>query len=101
MPFSDGFERAAPRHKASDGSLAGSEGTVRTAPSRQRARPRDGSRGTGSARTGRMPSSASLRQVKTKESVGSAGSGGSVIRLAEAAGPLDLPYAFFPSGEEG
>ena len=105
MPYSDSFDRTAPRRKPSNGSLADSEGTIRTAPLRQRARRRDGSQGTGSARSRRaeikeMASMSSLRQVRTNASVGSQRSDGSVIRLAEARTPLDLPYTFTSSGDE-
>ncbi|MCJ1393234.1 hypothetical protein MMC18_006106 [Xylographa bjoerkii] len=107
MPYNGSFDGPQLHHEASEGSLAGSEGTVRTAPSRVR-RTRDPSRGTGSARSRRqtasalrMTSSNSLQKVRTnKSSASSQRSGGSVIRLAENAGPLDLPYAINASVED-
>ena len=103
MPYAGGFSLPGGlRREASEASLAGSEGTVKTAPSRAKSRS-DGSRaGTGSGRSRRRTMEA-LRmtsgstqpgQRKASSSVSSARSGGSVIRLAEARGPLDLPYAF-------
>ncbi|MCJ1472143.1 hypothetical protein MMC13_000790 [Lambiella insularis] len=107
VPHSGSFDGRKLHHEASDGSIAGSEGTVRTAPSRAK-RTRDPSRGTGSAKSRRqttaglrMASSKSLQKAKSKESASSAGSGASVIRLAENAGPLDLPYVVGELGEHG
>lgn len=107
QPYNDSFDGSQLHHKPSEGSLAGSEGTVRTAPSRAR-RTRDPSRGTGSAKSRRqtiaglrMTSTNSLQKVRRKESASSGGSGGSVIRLAENAGPLDLPYVVGGVREDG
>ncbi|MCJ1317575.1 hypothetical protein MMC15_002900 [Xylographa vitiligo] len=108
MPHSGSFDGPQLHYEASSGSLGGSEGTVRTAPSRIR-RTRDLSRGTvsvqskrptGSAR--RMTSSNSVQKVRSNgSSASSQRSGGSVIRLAENAGPLDLPYVITASvGDE-
>ncbi|MCJ1401505.1 hypothetical protein MMC11_004719 [Xylographa trunciseda] len=107
MPYNGSFDAPQLHHEASEGSLAGSEGTVRTAPSRMR-RTRDPSRGTGSARSRRqttsalrMTSSNSLQKVQTnRSSTSSQRSGGSVIRLAENAGPLDLPYVITAGMED-
>ncbi|MCJ1354229.1 MAG: hypothetical protein MMC33_004216 [Icmadophila ericetorum] len=91
-------------------SLAGSEGTIRTAPSRATRRTkskiRNKSRETRATASSRHASSSnfrrhisesSLRRVETQSSTSSSKrSGGSVIRLAEARGPLDLPYAISP-----
>lgn len=83
---------------SSDGSRAGSPETTRTAPSfsHSNAGRNIPSRASGSTHEGiRMPSLASLRPVRTEESGTSRTSqrsGGSVIRLVEARGPLDLPY---------
>ncbi|KAL8901429.1 MAG: hypothetical protein Q9207_005211 [Kuettlingeria erythrocarpa] len=92
----------------SSGSEAGSEGSARTAPSHQ------GSR-RNTSKTSRSPSarqqqqqrmvarsSNSLRLMKShSSSLRSQGSGGSVIRLAEARTPLDLPYTIVTSSQEG
>ena len=107
MPYNGSFDGPQLHHEVSGGSLTGSEGTVRTAPTRMK-RTRDPSRGAGSARSrrrttsaSRMTSSNSLRKVRTnKSSTSSQRSGGSVIRLAENAGPLDLPYAITASVED-
>jgi len=51
----------------------------------------------------RTPSLASLRSVRSRESNASQASqrsGGSVIRLAEARSPLDLPYTIVTGSEE-
>ncbi|MCJ1381326.1 hypothetical protein MMC17_004436 [Xylographa soralifera] len=104
MPYNGSFDDPQLHYGAPDGSLAGSEGTVRTAPSRMR-RTRDPSRGTGSTRSKRqttsalrMTSSNSVQKVRSnKSSASSQRSGGSVIRLAENAGPLDLPYVITAS----
>ncbi|CAD6592228.1 MAG: hypothetical protein ASARMPREDX12_005898 [Alectoria sarmentosa] len=87
-------------------SRRGSHGTVQTAPSRPAATRNASSRSRRSAkiRSVHRPSLDSLRRVRTDTS----GSGysarsraGSVIRLKEATGPLDLPYAIIKSdGEE-
>ena len=93
----DGSSR--PHREASSASLAGSEGTV---PSRSRVLKREASRDTGSRKSRRSnarssrrePSFYSMNHARTNASSGSSQrSGGSVIRLAEARGPLDLPYA--------
>ncbi|KAL9121357.1 MAG: hypothetical protein Q9187_002083 [Circinaria calcarea] len=104
----DGLSR--PHREVSAGSLAGSEGTVRTAPSRTRVMQRDVSRDTGSRLSRRSnaqssrrePSFYSLHNVRTTSTSGSSQqSGGSVIRLAEARAPLDLPYAItVPDGTD-
>ncbi|MCJ1432938.1 hypothetical protein MMC27_002296 [Xylographa pallens] len=107
MPYNGSFDGFHEHYAASEGSLAGSEGTVRTAPSRIR-RTRDPSRGTGSARSRlqttsarRMTSSNSVQKVQSnKSSASSQRSAGSVIRLARNAGPLDLPYIITASGED-
>ena len=78
---------------ASTGSRSGSQGTIQTAPSRPVATRNPSSR---SRRSVHQPSLNSLRQWRTDTSSSgySAKSGaGSVIRLKEAKGPLDLPYA--------
>ncbi|MCJ1284433.1 hypothetical protein MMC26_003765 [Xylographa opegraphella] len=108
MPYNGLFDGPQLHHKSSSGSLAGSEGTVRTAPSRMR-RTRDPSRGTGSVRSRRQTTSArrmtssnnSMQKVRSnKSSASSQRSGGSVIRLVENAGPLDLPYVITTSVED-
>ncbi|MCJ1290984.1 hypothetical protein MMC34_002526 [Xylographa carneopallida] len=110
MPYNGSFDGPQLRHEEFGGSLAGSEGTVRTAPSRFR-RPRDPSRGTGSIQSRRqtlaarkMTSSSSVQKVRSNESSASSqrsgGSGGSVIRLAENAGPLDLPFVITTNVED-
>jgi len=118
MPYSEGFNS---RRESSEDSASGSEGTVRTAPSRARRTTdasRNVSRGTktreGSSRAGsgrsRPPGSTrarahtmeALRMTPSapsrKSSASSARSGGSVIRLAERGGPLDLPYVITTEG---
>ena len=91
---------------ASIGSASGSQGTIHTAPSRPAATRNPSSRSYRSARdrAAHQPSLSSLRRVRTDTSSSgySASSGaGSVIRLKEARGPLDLPYAFITGdGEE-
>jgi hypothetical protein len=124
MPYSDGFDSPGLRREVSEGSLAGSEGTIRTAPSRARrtrtpsraAGTREASRGTGTGGSGRKSGSGrsrrqtiealrmtSMGKLSRKSSTaGSARSGGSVIRLAERSGPLDLPYVIqgLDDGEE-
>ena len=107
MPYNGSFDGPHERYEASGGSLAGSEGTVRTAPSRIR-RTRDASRGTGSARSRlqttsarRMTSSNSVQKAQSnKSSASSQRSAGSVIRLADNTGPLDLPYIITASVED-
>ncbi|KAL8939965.1 MAG: hypothetical protein Q9216_003071 [Gyalolechia sp. 2 TL-2023] len=89
----------------SSGSEAGSEGTVRTAPSHPGSR-RNVSKASRSPsakhqRRFGTPSSRSLRPMKSQSSsLGSRASGGSVIRLAEARTPLDLPYTIMTGSEE-
>jgi len=124
MPYSEGFDSPGLRREVSEGSLAGSEGTIRTAPSRARrtrtpsmaAGTREASRGTGTGGSGRKSGSGrsrrqtiealrmtSMGKLSRKSSTaGSARSGGSVIRLAERSGPLDLPYVIqgLDDGEE-
>ncbi|KAI9877167.1 MAG: hypothetical protein M1830_004649 [Pleopsidium flavum] len=75
-------------------SHSGSEGTIRTALSRLPTRRREASsRSTPIATVPRTPSSTSLTRIRTAaSSTASTRSGASVIRLAEARGPLDLPY---------
>ena len=91
---------------ASIGSASGSQGTIHTAPSRPAATRNPSSRSYRSAgdRAVHQPSLSSLRRVRTDTSSGgySARSGaGSVIRLKEARGALDLPYAIITGdGEE-
>ncbi len=82
----------------STGSRSGSQGTIHTAPSRPVAirNPSSRSRRSVRNRSVHQPSLNSLRRVRTDTSSSgySARSGaGSVIRLKEARGPLDLPYA--------
>lgn len=93
------------RVSLSSGSEAGSEGTVRTAPSH----PGSGrnlskasrSPSTRLQRRFPTPSSRSLRPMKShSSSLASQASGGSVIRLAEARTPLDLPYTIVTSSHE-
>ncbi|KAL9592555.1 MAG: hypothetical protein Q9179_006601 [Wetmoreana sp. 5 TL-2023] len=94
------------RFSLSSGSEAGSEGSVRTAPSHP------GSKRTVS-KTSRSPSARllqqramtpstrSLRKMKSHaSSLASQTSKGSVIRLAEARTPLDLPYTIVTSSQE-
>ena len=81
----------------SSGSRSGSHGTIHTAPSRPAAtrNPSSMSRRSAKKRSVHQPSVGSLRRMRTDTSSGgySARSGaGSVIRLKEAKGPLDLPY---------
>ncbi|KAI4130024.1 MAG: hypothetical protein LQ338_001958 [Usnochroma carphineum] len=93
------------RVSLSSGSEAGSEGTVRTAPSRPGSR-RNVSKASRSPSTKRRqrllsPSSRSLRPIKShSSSLRSQGSAGSVIRLAEARTPLDLPYTVVRTSQE-
>lgn len=87
---------------SSSQSRRGSQATVHTAPSSPH-RQRDFS--TSPAVSGRdgfhTPSLASLRPVKSHaSSMLTQRSGGSVIRLAEARGPLDLPYTILNSSGE-
>ncbi|KAI4143873.1 MAG: hypothetical protein L6R39_004412 [Caloplaca ligustica] len=90
------------RVSLSSGSEAGSEGTIRTAPSRTASRRNisKASRSPSMAFQQRLttPSSRSLRPMKSHAaSLRSQGSAGSVIRLAEAKTPLDLPYTIVTS----
>lgn len=90
---------------SSTGSRGGSHDTAHTAPSRPAAARTTSSRSGRSAqrRSVRRPSWSSFGRVGTDASSGySAGSrAGSVIRLKEARGPLDLPYAIITGdGEE-
>ena len=128
MPHHSDFPDLGVRRAMSGTSLAGSEGTVRTAPSRARThrnsaarsratssgkRSRAASNGAGSGNSRRhrdlglqMTSSNSvegnLRRTTTRQSsASSARSGGSVIRLAERSGPLDLPYVISIAGVSG
>ena len=97
------------REASEGGSLAGSErsdgsgGTVRTAPSRATRRTKSKHR-TRSRETRATASASrhSLRRVQTASSASTSSrrSGGSVIRLAEARGPLDLPYMIEGEGPE-
>ena len=90
----------------STSSRSGTDSTIHTAPSRPAATRNPSSRSRRSAlnRSVHQPSLSSLRRVRTDTS----GSGysvrsraGSVIRLKEARGPLDLPYAILTGdGEE-
>ena len=108
-------ERPTLHKEASHGSLAGSEGTVRT-PSRSHGKQREASRETRSTRSfgwrsttsqpkrpRREPSRTSLWHVPTNDSSASSNkSRGSVIRLTEARTVLDLPYAFVDAaGDQG
>ncbi|KAI4269498.1 MAG: hypothetical protein L6R38_007442 [Xanthoria sp. 2 TBL-2021] len=102
------------RYSLSSGSEAGSEGTVRTAPSHPNLSRRELSR-TSTSRSGskgfrvEAPSRSSQSELRlglrTKKSfassVRSQGSQGSVIRLAEARTELDLPYTIVAPGEMG
>ena len=91
---------------ASIASASGSQGTIHTALSRPAATRNPSSRSYRSARDRAVhqPSLSSLRRLRTDTSSSgySARSGaGSVIRLKEARGPLDLPYAIITgNGEE-
>lgn len=90
----------------SSGSEAGSEGSARTAPSHQGSRRNisKASRSPNARQQQRMapPSIHSLRLMKShSSSLRSQGSAGSVIRLAEARTPLDLPYTIVTSSQEG
>lgn len=83
---------------SSNGSRSRSQGTIHIPPSRPAAMRNPSSRSRGSAknRSVHKPSLSSLRRMRTDTSSSgySAGSrAGSVIRLKEARGPLDLPYA--------
>lgn len=75
-------------------SRSGSEGTIRTAPSHlPKSRREASSRSTPRATLSKTHSSTSLSRVQTAaSSTSSTRSGTSVIRFAEARGPLDLPY---------
>ena len=83
---------------SSNGSRSGSQGTIHIPPSRPAAMriPSSRSRHSAKSRSLHQPSLTSLRRVRTDTSSSgySVGSrAGSVIRLKEARGPLDLPYA--------
>ncbi|KAL8825025.1 MAG: hypothetical protein Q9170_007956 [Blastenia crenularia] len=90
----------------SSGSEAGSEGTVRTAPSHPASR-RDLSRASKSPSARYQQrfatsSSRSLRPMASESgSLASQGSEGSVIRLAKAHTPLDLPYMVVMRSPDG
>ncbi|KAL8654297.1 MAG: hypothetical protein Q9210_001578 [Variospora velana] len=91
------------RGSVSSGSEAGSEGTVRTAPTHPGSRREmsSASRSSG-VRRQQQPSNRSLRETKShSSSLRSQGSVGSVIRLAEARTALDLPYRIVTSSQEG
>ncbi|KAL8710738.1 MAG: hypothetical protein Q9220_004756 [cf. Caloplaca sp. 1 TL-2023] len=99
------------RYSLSSGSEAGSEGTVRTAPSHPASR-RDVSKTSVQSnarwrpqqqRIATPPSRHSLRKVESRgsSSLKSQKSEGSVIRLAEARTPLDLPYTFIAAEDGG
>ena len=80
------------------GSDGGSQGTIHTAPSRPAAARNPSSRSRRSARNRSVhqPSLNSLRRLRTDTSssgYSTRSTAGSVIRLKEARGPLDLPYA--------
>ncbi len=79
---------------ATERSRSGSEGTIRTATSYLPTRRREASsRSTPITTVPRTPSFTSLNRVRTTaSSTTSTRSGASVIRLAEARSPLDLPY---------
>ena len=79
---------------SSTGSRSGSQGTIHTAPSRPAATRKPSSRFRRSARNHSVhqPSLSSLRRVRTDTSSSGYSKAGSVIRLKEASGPLDLPY---------
>lgn len=101
------------RYSLSSGSEAGSEGTARTAPSHPNISRRELSR-TSTSRSAsngfrvdtavRSPQSALKLGLRTKRSfagsLASQGSGGSVIRLAEARTELDLPYTIVAPNEQ-
>ena len=88
------------------GSRSGSQGTIHTALSRPAAARNPSSRSRDSAknRSVHQPSLSSLRRVRTDTSssgYSARSRAGSVIRLKEASGPLDLPYAIITGdGEE-
>lgn len=90
---------------SSGGSRSGSPETARTAPSYPRGARRNISSGASVSgyRSIRTPSLASLRSARSRKSSASQASqrsGGSVIRLAEARSPLDLPYRIVTGSEE-
>ena len=90
---------------SSDDSRSGSSETARTAPSFRRTPRRNiSSRGSERGHQGiRTPSLASIRPMLSRGSEisgASQRSGGSVIRLAEARGPLDLPYTIITGSDE-
>ena len=101
------------RYSLSSGSEAGSEGTVQTAPSHSNISRRQLSR-TSTSRSASngfrvdapgRPSQSELRvglrpKKSFARSVASHGSGGSVIRLAEARTELDLPYTIIAPEEQ-
>ncbi|KAL8914728.1 MAG: hypothetical protein Q9171_000741 [Xanthocarpia ochracea] len=111
-PHPDRFYTPRPeRYSLSSGSEAGSEGTVRTAPSRPTLSRRDLSKASTSPSAtkhfmvgtpSQSRSSLNLRIKKSfSSSVGSQRSEGSVIRLAEARTELDLPYTILAPDEMG
>ena len=104
LPYAGGFFRPADGYVAakSNVSLSGSEGSVHTAPSRARAKSRATTSVAASSRprADRKTSLSSLRKFRTASSASSQRSGGSVIRLSEARGPLDLPYTIVTSSVE-
>ena len=87
-------------------SRSGSHSTIHTAPSRPAAtrNPSNRSRRSTLNRSLHQPSLSSLRRVRTDTSssgYSARSTAGSVIRLKEATGPLDLPYAILTGdGEE-
>ena len=105
-PQPEVYSASSSSSSASIGSASGSQGTIHTAPSRPAATRNPSSRSYRSARDRAVhqASLSSLRRARTDTSSSgySARSGaGSVIRLKEARGPLDLPYAIVTGdGEE-
>lgn len=92
--FQDTRSRSRPIRTSRSSSSSGASRSIRTAPLIQRR----STFGISQTRTPpatmvpRTPSTNSLRLVRSNMSRSSGRSGGSVIRLAEARGPLDLPY---------
>ncbi|MCJ1454010.1 hypothetical protein MMC28_004360 [Mycoblastus sanguinarius] len=83
-------------------SRKGSRGTIETAPPRPRAA--SGAMGASQRRGVHTPSLASLRRLRSNTSfsgISARSVAGSVIRLAEASGPLDLPYSIDLGSPEG
>ena len=87
---------------SSTGSRSDSHNTIHTAPSRPAATRNPSSRSHRSARTRSVhqPSLTSLRRTRSVGAYSARSEAGSVIRLKEAKGPLDLPFAFL-TGEGG